>query len=164
MTILFNFQSFLHHKSKHYKTSLNIMKSISVHQYSSKAFQWYREHKWGVVGELHSFGDLKLANKQSTFLIDRCNMGGTQMNDKSGQKKVASMKSLTYSITCRGRNGQRWQQKSFCLQKTTVSCVYLCFLYLGLLEMGVAKCTACCQEWVKKKTQIWIKVSKQVSS
>jgi hypothetical protein len=29
------------------------------------------------------------------------------LNDKSGQKKVASMKSLTYSITCTGRNGQR---------------------------------------------------------
>jgi len=71
------------------------------------------------------------------------------MNDKSGQKKVASMKSLTYSITCTKGMDKDDNRSLFVCKRLQFSCVYLCILYLGLLEMGVAKCTVCCQEWVK---------------
>jgi hypothetical protein len=63
MTKLFNIQSLLHHRSKHYGTNL-------LHPYSSKAFhEWYHNGTHYVLGDLNMTNNLPKVQQILNFVI-----------------------------------------------------------------------------------------------
>jgi hypothetical protein len=73
MTKLFNIQSLLHHRSKHYGTNL-------LHPYSSKAF-----HEWYHNGTHYVLGDLDKQPSKGATNIELCDW---KFNKNSTRSKL----------------------------------------------------------------------------